>query len=103
MAMGIDEARDDDALRGIDDLSARRADIRLHRRDLLAFDQHVGLLEIADGAVEGEHAAAPDQDRLASGRRGVLARLSVRTADHARERRNRRGAGRRGAKELPPR
>ena len=50
---------------GVDHLRVRRADVRLHRGDLLAFDQHVGLLEIADRLVERKHAAALDQDRPA--------------------------------------
>ena len=37
---------------------------------LLALDQHVGLLEVADRAVERQHAAALDQDRAAGRSRG---------------------------------
>ena len=85
--VGIDEARHDDAVRGIDHLRVRRADVRLHRRDFLAFDQHVGLLEVADGAVEREHAAALDQDRPAGlcrlGRRLRLADLRLRRSTGA--------------------
>ena len=62
---------------GIDHLGVRRADVRLHRRDFLALDQHVGLLEVADVLVEREHAAALDQDRPA-GLRGRAARLPPR-------------------------
>ena len=69
----------------------RRADVRLHRRDLAAFDQHVGLLEIADRAVERKHAAALEQDRPAGLR---LARRRLRRAPItlAGERRRRRDA-----------
>ena len=65
----IDEARHDDDIRGIDHLRVGRADVRPHRRDLLALDQHVGLLEIADRAVEREHETALEQDRPAG--RGI--------------------------------
>ena len=65
VAVGIDEARHHDAVFRVDHLRVRRADVRPHRRDLLAFDQNVGLLEIADRAVERQHAAALDQDRPA--------------------------------------
>ena len=66
----IDEARHHDRVRSVDDLGIGRADVRPHRRDLAALDQHVGLLEVADRAVEREHAAALDQDRPA-GRGGA--------------------------------
>ena len=65
VAVGIDEARHHHAFAGVDHLRVRRADVRLHRGNLLALDQDVGLLEVADGAVERKHAAALDQDRPA--------------------------------------
>jgi len=55
--VGIDEARHHDAVFRVDHLRVRRADVRLHRLYGLAFDQHVGLLEIADRAIERQHAA----------------------------------------------
>ena len=97
----IDEARHDDAVRRIDHLGVRRADVRLHRRDLPAFDQHVGLLEVADDVVERENAAALDQDRPAGlCRLGRRLRLTACGCGHERHRRDARGGG---AKELPAR
>ena len=100
--VGIDEARHHDRLRGVDHLGIGRADVRLHRRDFAALDQHVGLLEVADRPVEREHEAALEQDRPAGApasappapRRG-----RSRSRDRGRCHRGRR----RGAEELPPR
>ena len=65
---------------GVDHLGIGRADVRPHRGDLAALDQHVGLLEVADRAVEREHAAALDQDRAArSGRAAGLCARAVPT------------------------
>src|SRR5258708_6785415 len=58
--MGVDEARQHDDVRGIDHGGGRR-DIGLYRRDLAAFDQDVGLVEIADAAIETQHRAALEQ------------------------------------------
>ena len=51
MPVGVDEARHDDACSTASITCAFGALMfGLHRRDFLAFDQHVGLLEVADGA-----------------------------------------------------
>src|SRR5262249_50786457 len=59
--------------------------------NLAALDQHVGLLEVSDRAVEAEHAAALDQDRAP--RRGCAWLLGAGGADHSR---GGDGGGRRG-------
>ena len=43
-----------DRLRSIDH-RRRSIDIRLHRDNLLALDQHIGFLEITEGCIEGRH------------------------------------------------
>src|SRR5262249_12573377 len=73
--------------------------IGTHGRNLAALDEHVGLFEVADGAVESEYAAALDQDRPPRcGRAAGL--LSTGRADHAR---SGNGGGPRGAQELAAR
>jgi hypothetical protein len=59
--MGVDEARQHDHVPGVDD-SGVGSDVGSHRGDLRAFDQHVGLVEVADGAIEAQHHAALEQD-----------------------------------------
>ena len=71
-----------------------------HRGNLAALDQHVGLLEIADRAVEAEHAAALDQDRTAGRGRGRL--LGLGRADDG-DGRGGNGSRRTGAEKLPAR
>jgi hypothetical protein len=60
--MGVDEARHDDHARRLDDLGIAGFEIRADLLDGAAGDQHVGLGEIADVRVHGEHVPAPDQD-----------------------------------------
>ena len=107
VAVGIDEARHHDGVRGVDHLGIGGADVRPHRRDLAAFHQHVGLLEVADRLVAREHAAALDEDRTAGCRyrAGGGGRLGERGAAHAGRHGGSCGnrAGRAGAQELTPR
>ena len=59
--MRVDEAGQHDHARRVDHARLGR-DIRAARRDLLALDQYIGLVEIADAGIEGEHHAALEQD-----------------------------------------
>src|SRR5262249_1976935 len=80
-----------------------RVDIGTHGGNLAALDEHVGLLEVADGAVEAEHAATFDQDRPP--RRGCAARLlrTGRACDSGDHRRSSGCARGGGAEELAAR
>src|SRR6478752_2924307 len=62
MIVGVDKARDHDAVCRIDNGGVRRLDIGPDLADLAIFDQHVGLREIADGAVEAKHDPTLEQD-----------------------------------------
>ena len=105
--VGIDESRHHDRVRRVDHLGVRRIDVRPHRGDALALDQHVGLFEVADRTIERQHAAALEQDRPARRRAGGLLGLrgSHRGAGDRRAGDCRRcnRAGRGGAEELTPR
>ena len=103
VAVGIDEARHHDRLGGIDHVCVGCSDVRLHRGNPAALDQDIGLLEVADRAIEAEHATALDQDRPA--RRGGRGRRlglsdSGRARSHRRDGKRARG---RGAEELAAR
>ena len=98
MAVGVDEAGNDDSVRGVDDRDriARRLDVRPNLADPVALDQYVRLREVADLPVEGEDDAALEQNaaftlhagKLAVGSAGAL-RKGV-----ARQRLRRGSAGR---------
>ncbi len=62
--MGVDEAGNDDSVRGVDDRDciARHLDVWPDLADLAALDQHVRLREVADLPVEGEDDAALEQN-----------------------------------------
>ena len=64
MAVRVDEARDDDPVRRIDDCRGvgRDRDVGPDLADLTVLDQHVGLCEVADLPIEGEDHAAFQQD-----------------------------------------
>jgi hypothetical protein len=64
MVVRIDEAGQHDPVGGIDHrrVVTRKGDVRAHLANLAALDEHVGLGEIADLPIEGEHDAALEQD-----------------------------------------
>src|SRR5262245_27140091 len=76
MAVGVDEAGNDDSVRGVDDRDriARQLDVRPNLADPAALDQYVRLREVADLPVEGEDDAALEQNAaftLDAGKLGV--------------------------------
>jgi len=73
----VDETGHYDHAGGIDHLGVGRGDIGPHCRDLAALDQHVRLLEVADCAVEREHATAFDENG-STGSRAAARLLRVR-------------------------
>ena len=62
MHVGVDEARDDDPVGGVDHDRVARRDVGPDFADLAVLDQDIGLREIADRPVEREHDAALDQE-----------------------------------------
>ena len=60
--MGVDETRNDDRARRIDQLCSRRLEAGRHRDNLLALNQYVALREIADLTVEAHDGAALDEN-----------------------------------------
>jgi hypothetical protein len=65
---------------GVDDLRVGRRDVRTHRRNRLALDQHARSLKVADRAIKREHAAALDEDRTAGRDVGLLGAATEDTA-----------------------
>jgi hypothetical protein len=62
MAVGIDEAGHDDVIACVDDVCARtRRQVLADRHDLFAVDQDVGVRQIAQFRVQGEHVTTFDQ------------------------------------------
>ena len=49
--MGVDEARDDDVARGVDDLRAVGGEVRPDRGDRVALDEDVGSRQLAERGV----------------------------------------------------
>jgi hypothetical protein len=74
VVMRVDEAGQHDAVRGVDHggIVTGHGDLGLHVPNLPVLDQHIGLCEVADRAVERQHNAAPDQDAWRSLRAGEL-------------------------------
>src|SRR6516162_1754589 len=98
MAVGVDEAGNDDSVRGVDDRDriARRLDVRPNLADPVALDQYVRLREVADLPVEGEDDAALEQNAaftLDAGKLGVGGAGALREG-LARQHLRRRAAGR---------
>src|SRR5439155_9680872 len=62
IVMGVDEAGNDDSVGGVDHRGRVGRDVGPDLADLAVLDQQVGLREVADRAVEGEHHAALDKD-----------------------------------------
>ena len=76
--VGVDEPGHDDRAAGVDHLGVGRGEVRPHRGDLAAGDQHVGAFEIAHRWIKREHAAVLDQDRPTWRRRRARLCLCVR-------------------------
>ena len=72
MAVGVDEARDDDSVRGIDSHHVGGCDIGSDLTNLAGLDQHVGVGEMADRRVHGQHQAALEQDAALRSQAGKL-------------------------------
>ena len=70
--MRIDEPRHDDHAGDVDDLR-RCLDVWPDGGDLGALDQHIGLLEVADGGIHGQHDTTLQQDTTPRGRVLALA------------------------------
>jgi hypothetical protein len=65
VAVGIDESGNQNVVCSVDDgCFCRHRNIRPHRGDLAILDQHVGLDEVSDLAVERQHHAAFEKDRV---------------------------------------
>src|SRR5438552_1136196 len=64
MAVGVDEAGNDDPMGGVDDRGGlgRRCDVGRDLADLAVLDQHVSAHEVADFGVERQDHAAPEHD-----------------------------------------
>src|SRR5262249_36114027 len=61
--MGVDEARQHDAIGGTDDLRAiRRRNVRRNRRDAVVLDQHVADRKVRDARLHRDHGAALDEN-----------------------------------------
>ncbi len=60
MPVRVDEPRHDDHVLAVDFTSINGADIWLHRGDLLAFDEHIGVQMLADGRVHRQNNGVPD-------------------------------------------
>ena len=58
MAVGVDEARNDDPVRGIDGRGIRHCDAGTHLANLAVFDQHIGVGKMTDLRVHGQHHTA---------------------------------------------
>ena len=67
MAVGVDEARDDDVAGGVDDLRAVRGDPRADVGDPIALDEDVGLRQLADGWVPRQDDRVLDEDPVRHG------------------------------------
>src|SRR5262245_51257858 len=98
MAVGVDEAGNDDSVRGVDDRDriARHLDVRPNLADAAALDQYVRMREVADLPVEGEDDAALEQNAaftLDVGKLGVGGAGALREGV-ARQHLRRRAAGR---------
>ena len=98
--MGIDETRHHDHARSIDDLGVWRADVCAYRGDLAALDQNVGLFQIADIAVERQHATTLDQDWTSGRVRAAQLLRARRVADRRGYPRGCNGACRAGLEKL---
>ena len=100
MVMRVDEARHHDAIGGVDHrcVVVRNCDARPDFADLAVLDQHIGLREVADAAVEGEDDSALEQDAtlaLHPGQQSIGVRRSGSLcAGAVREERERGSAGR---------
>lgn len=64
--VGVDQARQDDHLRRIDDVGIFNRQVRPHRRDQTIFDEDVGPLEIAQGMINGDDHTTADEGSLVS-------------------------------------
>ena len=63
MVMGVDEAGHDNVVRCVDNQSrAAGIEVGAECRDLLAFDQNIGLFEIPHLRVEAQHDSSPQKD-----------------------------------------
>ena len=77
--MGVDEAGDDDPVRGVDHRGVvRHHDVRPDLADLAVLDQHVGLGEVADLPVEGQHHAALSRMRRCALQAAKLGPIALR-------------------------
>ena len=94
MAVGVDEARDDDPVAGVDHRGGivGERDVRPHLPDLAVLDQHIGAREVADLPVDRQHQAALDENAprpLQAGKLGIRRRRG----GALRQRRARQGRG----------
>ena len=67
VAMGVDEARDDDVAGRVDHLRPVRGQVRADGGDRVALDEHVGSGQLAQGRVLGEHDPVLDEDPIGHG------------------------------------
>ena len=77
MPVGVDESRNDDATRRVEDLCFDSVEPVADRGDASVLDQHVAAVEVADLRIHAQDMAAPEQN---TPRHGNLPSVFVQSA-----------------------